>query len=77
MVQRESHYLRRVLAQNIRDARKQKGYSQEKLADEAGLHRTFIGSVERCERNISIDNVSKIALALKIEASDLLIERKG
>ena len=77
MVQRESHHLRKVLAQNIRRLRAQKGFSQEKLADEAGLHRTFVGSVERCERNISIDNIGKIAIALEVDAAVLVTERKS
>ncbi len=77
MVQRDSHHLRKVLAQNIRQTRAQKGYSQEKLADQAGLHRTFVGSVERCERNISLDNISKLAAALEVDAASLVIERKG
>jgi transcriptional regulator with XRE-family HTH domain len=42
------------------------------LADAAGLHRTYIGSVERSERNISIDNIAKIAKALEVNPSDLL-----
>lgn len=77
MVERESHHLRKVLAQNIRRVRAQRGYSQEKLADEAGLHRTYVGSVERCERNISLDNIGKIAAALNVEPASLLTERKS
>lgn len=73
---RDSHHLRKVLAQNIRQVRAQKGYSQEKLADVAGLHRTFVGSVERCERNISLDNIWKLAVALDVDAATLLAERK-
>jgi transcriptional regulator with XRE-family HTH domain len=73
----DSHSLRRVLAQNIRKIRTQKGLSQEKLADKAGLHRTFIGSVERSERNISLDNIWKLAIALDVEPHVLLIERKS
>ena len=46
--------------------------SQEALAHACGLHRTYIGSVERCERNISIDNIHKIAAALEMAPEDLL-----
>lgn len=64
--------LRSILAQNIRKLRHEVGLSQEELADAAGLHRTFIGAVERCERNISLDNIGKLAKALDVPASRLL-----
>jgi len=54
--------------------RAQKGISQEKLADLAGLHRTYVGSVERGERNISIDNIEKLANALEVKISSLIGE---
>lgn len=60
------------LAQNLRRLRKRDALSQEALADRAGLHRTFVGSVERGERNISIDNVDRLARALKVTAAELL-----
>jgi transcriptional regulator with XRE-family HTH domain len=46
--------------------------SQEQLAEESGLHRTYVGSVERGERNISIDNMERIASALDCDVIDLL-----
>ena len=55
----------------MRELRKQKGYSQEQLADKAGLHRTYIGSIERGEQNVSIDNIEKIAKSLKIIIPEL------
>jgi transcriptional regulator with XRE-family HTH domain len=64
--------LRSTLARNIRRLRAERGISQEALADLAGLHRTYIGSIERCERNISIDNIAKLAAAFGITASKLL-----
>jgi transcriptional regulator with XRE-family HTH domain len=63
---------REVLARNLRLRRREADLSQEALADLAGLHRTFVGSVERCERNISLDNIAKLAHALSITPSDLL-----
>ena len=52
--------------------RQELGYSQEKLADLAGLHFTYISSVERGERNISLENMAKIAKALGCTISDLV-----
>lgn len=62
------------LASNLRHLRISRGWSQEKLADAAGLHRTFVGAVERAERNISIDNVAKLARALTVQPNVLLEE---
>lgn len=63
---------RHRVAHNLRQARQVSGLSQEALADLAGLHRTYVGSVERGERNISIDNVERLAQALGIDPVDLL-----
>lgn len=65
---------RDVLAKRIRELRLEKGWSQEALADNCGLHRTYIGDIERRERNVSIDNIEKIALALKVPITALLSE---
>jgi transcriptional regulator with XRE-family HTH domain len=56
----------------IRELRLAKGVSQEALADQAGLHRTYMGSVERGERNISLENIVRIAHALRVQPSILL-----
>ena len=69
---RRASKLRQALAANMRALRKENQLSQEKLAELCGLHRTYIGSVERSERNISIDNIEKIAKALRISPPDLL-----
>lgn len=60
------------LGDRVRSLRKKKGWSQEQLAHESGLDRTYIGGVERGERNISLVNISKIADALGIKPKDLL-----
>ena len=63
-----------VFAENLRKYRLKRSLSQEGLADLANLHRTYIGSVERAERNISIDNMEKLANALDCTVPELLIE---
>lgn len=60
------------LAKNLRLLRAEVGLSQEALADLVDLHRTYVGSIERSERNVSLDNVEKLAMALKIDICELL-----
>lgn len=67
-----THNARSLLAKNIRKIRAKKGLSQEELADLSSLHRTYIGSVERSERNVSIDSIEKIASALDVKIATLL-----
>jgi transcriptional regulator with XRE-family HTH domain len=66
--------LRTRLGLAVRRLRQRAGYSQESFADACGLHRTYMGSVERGERNISLDNIQKIAAALGISLSQLFEE---
>ena len=65
-------HLRSTFAANLRKVRFKRNLSQEKLAELTGLHRTYVGSVERGERNISIDNMERFSLALDIPLADLL-----
>jgi transcriptional regulator with XRE-family HTH domain len=67
----EKSYLEQI-GNRIRELRIETDLSQEKLAFACDLDRTYIGSVERGERNISVLNLSKIAKALKIKTTDLL-----
>ena len=63
--------LRRVGAK-IRDLRRRAGFSQEELAERAGLHRTYIGGIERGERNAGLLNFVRIARALGVRPAELL-----
>lgn len=62
----------KIFAQNIINRRKMLNISQERLAELCNLHRTYIGQVERCEKNISMDSMEKIAEALGLTVLDLL-----
>ena len=67
----------RVFGTNLRKYRTEKRYSQEKLAELCGLHRTYISDIECFQRNVSLENVQRIADALEIESHKLLIESEG
>ena len=64
-------------AVNLRKARVAKGLSQEELGAKAGLHRNYIGSVERNEKNISIDAMERLATVLGLDVVDLLAREVG
>jgi len=66
--------LRSKLGHAIRRLRRAAGYSQESFADKCGVHRTYMGSVERGETNISLDNLERIAKALNMTPGQLLVE---
>lgn len=63
---------RKNLGKKIKLFRKRMGISQEELGYRANLHRTYIGSVERGEQNVSIDNIHRLAKALKVSPKNLL-----
>lgn len=56
--------------EKVREERAKLGLSQEELAARAGVHRTYIGMIERAEKNITLENIEKIAKALKISIAD-------
>ena len=61
-----------LFGSNVQKYRKAQELSQEKLAELAGVHRTYIGMIERAEKNITLCNMEKIANALKVSISELL-----
>lgn len=60
-----------AFGQRVQEFRKERNLSQEQLADLAGVHRTYIGMVERAEKNITLRNIKKIAKALDVNIKDL------
>ena len=65
---------RQIFSENIRQYRLTKGLSQEELGELAALHRNYVGGIERGERNVSIDNMERLARALQTSLTDLLDE---
>jgi transcriptional regulator with XRE-family HTH domain len=66
-----------ILASNVKRIRKKKNISQEKLAELASIHRTYVGSIERAERNISLKNIVAIADALEVDPCQLLQDQES
>lgn len=64
----------KLFGENVRKYRKMKGLSQEELADRAGLHRTYVGATERGQRNISLNNMARIANSLEVPLYKLLMK---
>jgi transcriptional regulator with XRE-family HTH domain len=67
---------KKIFAANVRRLRVSVGLSQEALAGRAGLHRTYVSSIERGERNVSIQNIFRIAKALGVDPRELLAADK-
>ena len=66
-----AHKARKILARRLRELRAKKGWSQDELAAAAGLHRAWIGAIERAERNMGIDNLEKLAGTFGVSIADL------
>lgn len=73
---RPSTALVRALADNVRVRRLELGLSQEELALRSGLHRTYVGSVERCERNVTLSTLEAFAAVLSVPVPELLTPRR-
>lgn len=67
---------REILSINIKHFRSHLGLSQEEFAELTGFHRTYIGSVERCERNVTLSTIETFARVLKITVPEILTQRK-
>lgn len=65
---------RERIAANLKRLRKERGWSQEFMAEAADFHRTYVSQLERCITNISIDGLEQLALALDVDVIDLLAE---
>tara|TARA_B100000282_G_scaffold278915_1_gene238855 strand:- start:402 stop:617 length:216 start_codon:yes stop_codon:yes gene_type:complete len=63
--------IKKIFGARVRALRIEKGWSQKNFAFECGLHKTFIGAVERWERNISLENIKKIANTFRIDIAEL------
>jgi transcriptional regulator with XRE-family HTH domain len=69
--------LRAVVARNLRILRKQKGFTQEELADRAGINRNYVGQIEREEKSPTVDLLEKMSKALGVEAIQLFKTERG
>lgn len=70
-----SGILQKNLADNLRAERAKRNLAQDELADLVGLHRTYIGGIERCERNITLSTLEKISNALGVNPAQLLARK--
>ena len=64
--------VQRRFGEQLRSVRRAKGLSQERLSESAGLHRTFVSLIERGERNVTLQTIEKLAIALGVEMAELM-----
>lgn len=67
--------LRQVFAKNVKALRAERGWSQDELAAQSGLHRAYVGIIERCEKSVTLDTVEKIANAFSVPVHEMLKKR--
>jgi transcriptional regulator with XRE-family HTH domain len=65
-----------AVAANLRRLRAACGWSQEDLADRCGLHRTYVGAIERGERNLTLGTLERLAVALQVTPTELLLQSR-
>ena len=70
-VDRMQNNIRKRFGIRVRQLRNEKGWSQEKFADLCGLHRTYMGAIERGEQNLSLVNIEKVAVTLAVSLAEL------
>jgi len=74
-LRKPSKRLVRILSENIRRFRRDRGLSQEELSELCGLHRTYVGSVERAERNVTLSTLEAFSSALGVSVPQLLTDK--
>ena len=75
-MRKPSKSILKVLAKNVRQLRHEQSISQEELAELCGLHRTYIGAVERGERNVTLSTLEVLAAAFHLSVPELIAPRK-
>lgn len=72
MFRKPSQEILQIIANNIKSFRQSQNLSQEEFAEKAGIHRTYVGSVERCEKNLSLSTLELLSKTLEVSVSQLL-----
>lgn len=76
-LKKPSRTIVKILGENIRRLRKEKNLSQEEFAEKCGLHRTYVGAVERAERNVTLSTLEAFSAALGVSVPSLLMKEES